>query len=55
MNVLLWILQSGLALLLLAGGAYKLSSGADLAKQVPSVRAAPGACSARSRWWPPSC
>jgi hypothetical protein len=37
MNVLLWILQGGLALLLLAGGAYKLLAGADVAKQVPSV------------------
>lgn len=37
MNVLVWILQGGLALLLLAGGAYKLFAGAEVAKQVPSV------------------
>ncbi len=37
MNVLLWILQSVLALLLLSGGAYKVSSGAQLAKDVRAL------------------
>jgi hypothetical protein len=34
MNVLLWILQAGLAFLLLTGGAYKLYAGKELAKAV---------------------
>lgn len=33
MNVLLWILQGGLALLLFAGGAYKLFTREELARQ----------------------
>jgi hypothetical protein len=33
MNILLWVLQIALALLNLAGGAYKVFSGAALAKQ----------------------
>src|SRR6266478_2137560 len=38
MNVLLWVLQAALALLYLAGGAYKVFSFAELAK-VPSTAA----------------
>ena len=34
MNVLLWILQGGLALLLLTGGAYKLFASKELVKDV---------------------
>jgi hypothetical protein len=37
MSVLLWILQAVLALLLLSGGAYKLSAGAQLAKDVGAL------------------
>jgi hypothetical protein len=37
MNVVLWILQSVLALLYFAGGTYKLFSGAELASQVSAI------------------
>ena len=37
MNVLLWILQVALALLYLAGGAYKAFGGDDLARQFPAL------------------
>jgi hypothetical protein len=37
MNVLLWVIQGVLALLFLAGGAYKLSSCDELAKQFSAV------------------
>lgn len=37
MNILLWVLQGVLALLYLAGGAFKTFSPNDVAKQVPAV------------------
>lgn len=37
MNVLLWVLQAVLALLLLSGGAFKVSAGAKLAKDVGAL------------------
>lgn len=37
MNVFLWVLQGALALLLLSGGAYKVATRADLAKQFASL------------------
>lgn len=37
MHILLWILQAALALLYLAGGAYKTFGGDELAKQFPAL------------------
>ena len=37
MNVVLWILQVALALLYLAGGAFKTFNPDDVAKQIPAV------------------
>lgn len=39
MNIVLWILQGFLALLYLAGGAFKTFNPGDVAKQVPAVPA----------------
>lgn len=37
MNILLWVLQGVLALLYLAGGAFKTFNPDDVAKQIPAV------------------
>lgn len=39
MHLFLWILQGALALLLLSGGAYKVATRVDLAKQFPALPA----------------
>ncbi len=39
MNIVLWLLQAGLAFMFVASGAYKLTSAADLTPMFPTVPA----------------
>ena len=39
MNILLWVLQVAVALLYLAGGAFKVFNPGDVAKQIPAIAA----------------